>query len=439
VALRGIAALAHHEWAQSCATRLKSQWRSNLVDTLGVPARDGTQAHADVVLAVEQAADGPELERLATSAATSLVGLAVLWWAGGWLPLVITLALLGAAVPLYVRAGRRSETLARDVEQRRALLETRQLDVLQHAPELRALGAVDYGANEIGAISTSEHRLALRAIRVALESSLVTEFLSGVSIGLVAMVVGFHLLDGRISLVRALVAVLVTTELFSHVRRYGVAFHRRDDAARALGLLGASRRDVAGTSSTILLETRSLVTSVHDQPLTLRVAPGERLVVRGPSGVGKTTLLYTLLGWRPARAGSVARTDAAIGFVSAESTLLSGTLRENLTLGANFDDGLVTATLRSLGLVGARFRDLDVELLADGRGLSGGERVRLLLARALLAGPALLVVDDVAGVLDEESRENVRTALAGLHPLAVVEATSGASLLSDVDVIELRP
>jgi len=150
-------------------------------------------------------------------------------------------------------------------------------------------------------------------------------------------------------------------------------------------------------------------------------------------------LLYTLLGWRPARAGSVARTDAAIGFVSAESTLLSGTLRENLTLGANFDDGLVTATLRSLGLVGARFRDLDVELLADGRGLSGGERVRLLLARALLAGPALLVVDDVAGVLDEESRENVRTALAGLHPLAVVEATSGASLLSDVDVIELRP
>jgi ATP-binding cassette subfamily C protein CydD len=130
--------------------------------------------------------------------------------------------------------------------QRRNVLESRQLELLHHAPELRALGAVTYGANEIAAISDSEHVIALRAIRVALESSLVTEFLSGVSIGLVAMVVGFGLLDGRLDLFHALVAVLVTAELFLHVRRYGAEFHRREDAAASLFLL----QDVETTAST---------------------------------------------------------------------------------------------------------------------------------------------------------------------------------------------
>jgi ATP-binding cassette, subfamily C, bacterial CydD len=99
---------------------------------------------------------------------------------------------------------------------------------------------VEYGANEIAAISDSEHAIAMRAIRVALESSLVTEFLSGVSIGLVAMVVGFALLGGRITLEHALIAVLVTSEIFTHVRRYGVEFHRREDSERSLATVGLS-------------------------------------------------------------------------------------------------------------------------------------------------------------------------------------------------------
>ena len=112
---------------------------------------------------------------------------------------------------------------------------------MHHTTELRALGAVELGANEIAAISDSEHAMAIRAIRVALESSLVTEFLSGVSIGLVAMVVGFALLGGRVSLEHALIAVLVTGEIFTHVRRYGVEFHRREDAERSRELLARLR------------------------------------------------------------------------------------------------------------------------------------------------------------------------------------------------------
>jgi ABC-type transport system involved in cytochrome bd biosynthesis fused ATPase/permease subunit len=87
-----------------------------------------------------------------------------------------------------------------------------------------------------------------------------------------------------------------------------------------------------------------------------------------------------------------------------------------------------------------RFEDLDAELLSDGRGLSSGERVRLLLARALLADVALLVLDDVAGVLDPGARDQVRDSLDREERLAIIEATVDTPLLATPSRrIELRP
>jgi ATP-binding cassette subfamily C protein CydD len=440
VALRWALGTFLDEWGESAAVRVRAYWRRRLVSHLALPRSEGERGRGDLALAIDHAANAPSLERLGASAATSVIGVIVVFVAAGWLPFVITVALLALAAPLYQRAGRRSEAMAAQYQERRASLEARQLEVLQHAPELRALGAVTYGANEIAAISDSEHSLALRAIRVALESSLVTEFLSGVSIGLVAMVVGFGLLGGRISLLRALVAVLVTSELFGQVRRFGVEFHRRDDAQRARRVLESLAITPRQPSGDDLLVVEDLVTEAHDHPVSLRMRRGDRVVITGPSGVGKTTLLHTLLGWRSANAGLPLRSGEAVGYVSVESSLLSGTLRENLTLGSAISDEDLFARLGTLGLVGARFEDLDTELLSDGRGMSSGERVRLVLARALLNGSTLLVLDDVAGVLDAASRDDVRAVLEELSDLAVIEATVDTPLLRAATTsIELRP
>jgi ABC-type transport system involved in cytochrome bd biosynthesis fused ATPase/permease subunit len=329
--------------------------------------------------------------------------------------------------------------MAQEYQARRAVLEARQLEILQHAPELRALGAVTYGADEIAAISDSEHALALRAIRVALESSLVTEFLSGVSVGLVAMVVGFGLLEGHLSLVRALTAVLVTAELFTQVRRYGVEFHRREDADRALETLDAEVSDTSVQTPELLI-AHELVTEAHPESVSLHLRSGDRVSVTGPSGVGKTTLLHTLVGWRPPLRGAAQLGSQSVGYVSVESALLSGPLRDNLILDADIPDDTVRERLHSLGLAGPRFDDLDAELLNDGRGLSSGERVRLILARALLAGVSLLVLDDVAGVLDAGARDQVRRALAREETLAIIEATVDTPLIETPSRrIELRP
>ncbi|MCU1362801.1 MAG: hypothetical protein JWM55_629 [Acidimicrobiaceae bacterium] len=427
--LRGSLTLTLDEWGERSASRLRARWRHSLVGHFVTPRRGAERARGDLSLAVDHASQAPSLERLRASAGVSLLGVVVVFIAAGWLPLVITLALLALAAPFYQRAGRRSEAMAQEFQRRRATLEERQLEVLQHAPELRALGAVTYGANEIAAISESEHVLALRAIRVALESSLVTEFLSGVSIGLVAMVVGFGLLGGRLSLLRALIAVLVTSELFVQVRRFGVEFHRRDDAQRALAALYEPPERHAAIAGDELLVATNLVTEASPREVTLCVRAGDRVLVTGPSGSGKTTLLHSLLEWRDVRAGGVERSSAPVGYVDADSTLFSGTLRENVTLGRNVPDNELRERLHSLGLTGARFEVLDAELLSDGRGMSSGERVRLLVARALIARVSLLILDDVAGVLDHDARRSVRAVLANTPSLAVLEATVDTPLL----------
>ncbi len=424
------------EWATHAAARLRHRYRRVVTSLMVRPRREGERGRSDLAHAIEDVSSLPALDVLSASARVASLGLVVLVWAAGLLPLAIVLALLGVAVPLYVRAGRRANAMDADFRARRAVLESRQLELIGHAPDLRALGAVAYGANEIAAISDSEHVIVERAVRVSLSSSLVTEFLAGVSVGLVAMVVGFGLLDGRISLLRALIAVLVTAELFGHVRRYGVAFHRREDATTARAVLDA-RDAIEATSANALLEVEALTTRASDTRVDLRVERGDRVLVSGPSGSGKTTLLHTLIGWATPREGVVRRGAAPIAYVSAESPLLSLSLWDNLTLGEAHERTDVRALLARLGLDGDRFADLDDRLDADGRGLSSGERVRLVLARALLARPALILLDDVAGVLDVANRERVSRLLNEHTDVAIIEATVDTPLLDAHQVVTM--
>ncbi len=440
VVVRVALGLALAAFDDASAARARALARRALAAHLLAPHRANAEGAGDLLVSVEDAAQGATLERLRGAAAASVLGLAVVGYYAGWLALAITVALLGAAGPLYRRAGARAEAAQVAVRLRRARLETRQLEVLRHVPELRGVGALDYGARELGALSDREHEVALSAIRVALESSAVTEFLSGVSVGLVAMVVGFALLGGRLSLSAALVAVLVTGELYVQVRRYGVEFHRRENATTALARLGGltEPRRVAPVGDAVVV-ARDLVTEARPEAVDLALTAGETLLLTGPSGSGKTTLLETLLGWRPPVAGTVERGPGPVAVVTPATALLAVSLRENLTLGRAVDDHEVRALLTALDLAGERFADLDAPLNADGRGLSTGERVRTVLARGLLAGARLVVLDDVGGVLDDDARAAMRAVLARPGGPAVLEATSGVAVLTDAPRRALAP
>ena len=406
-------------WSSRTARRLSQYWRARITTFFVSPSAGASPV--ELTTAIDTVVDGPRLELLRAGAQTSVLGLGLIWWAGGWQAAGIVVALGAIAGPLYYRAGVRSAALEARYHEQRDLLGERQLYLLTHAHEVRALGATRHAADQIVAASQAEHRMAISAIRTALGSSLITEFLGGVSVGLVAMDVGFGLLGGRLSLVRAIVCVLVTADLFGHVRRFGTEFHRREALEAASRALSSALLDPVSVTDGPVLDARDIVTVTRREPVSLRVEDGGRWAVLGPSGIGKTTLAHTVIGWRPVLEGHLARTTHALAYVGPDSALLEGTLRDNVTLGTPVSDERLLDQLSVLGLDASGVSDLDRRLSPDGDGLSSGERARVLLARALLSAPRLLILDDLGGLLDPVARDLVRREIARHPDLAVME------------------
>lgn len=243
---------------------------------------------------------------------------------------------------------------------------------------------------------------------------------------------------GTISVATAAIGVfaaLALAEAVAPVRRALTEIGRMTQAARRIGpALRApdpQASDAPVPASDTGLELRNVAIEVSGRPLfrpvSLSVRPGETVVLQGASGSGKSTLLLmavgalspsrgqvSLFGADPSRLPTETVTESAV-LVTQRAALISGTVAANLRLAAPgaSDDALWAAleatcladTLRGRG-------GLDLRLGARGAGLSGGEARRLVLARAILRTPRLLLLDEPTEGLDEATARRV---MAGLR------------------------
>jgi ATP-binding cassette subfamily B protein len=161
--------------------------------------------------------------------------------------------------------------------------------------------------------------------------------------------------------------------------------------------------------------------SIED--VSFDLAPGKTVAFVGPSGAGKTTLVKLLVGlYRPHKGevrynghlGAAIDLDELreqIGFVTQDTQLFSGTIRENLRFvrPAATDDECYDVLRRAAcdSLLERADRGLDTVLGESGVKVSGGERQRLAIARALLRRPRLLVFDEATSSLDSLTEEEV--------------------------------
>ncbi|EZP36634.1 toxin RTX-I translocation ATP-binding protein [Janthinobacterium sp. HH104] len=183
--------------------------------------------------------------------------------------------------------------------------------------------------------------------------------------------------------------------------------------------------------------------------LNLHIRPGERVGVIGKLGSGKSTLLRLLLNQYGPQSGSVLFDDLAstqleplslrrqIGYVPQDVTLFHGTLRENIELGRSQpDDASLLDAIRLACLddiITQLPNGVATEVGERGERLSGGQRQAVAMARALLAKPTMLLLDEPSSMFDPATEQRLIGRLRSLKDTTIVLVTHRMAMLALVD------
>jgi ATP-binding cassette, subfamily B, bacterial len=375
----------------------------------------------------------------------TLIGaLAMLVWVSPKLTGLVLLIFPFVLAPLFL-FGRRVRQLTASTQDQFAAAVGHAGETLDALETVQAFGRETAASQRFGAavetaFTTSLRRMSARAIMTAMVIALVfggvvVIFWLGVHAGLRGEMSWGSLFQFAFLAVLAAGSVGALGETWGDVQKAAGAMDRicalldaRPGIAappQPRALPSPARGEIVFDDVTFAYPGRSDLPALHG--FTLKVAPGERVALVGPSGAGKTTVFRLLLRFYDPQRGAV-RLDGVdvreadpkqvrerMALVAQDSPLFSGSAMENIRFGredAGPEAARAAATAaQASGFIEALPQGFDTPVGERARGLSGGQRQRLAIARALVREAPVLLLDEATSALDAENEALVQAAL----------------------------
>lgn len=181
------------------------------------------------------------------------------------------------------------------------------------------------------------------------------------------------------------------------------------------------------------------------EDLTMNIYPGDKIAIVGPTGSGKSTLLKLLAGLIAPTGGSATFNGSLpihdvdsrwktrhLAYVNQDSMVFNETLRDNITLHRQWLTSEQVATACRIACVDGRMMSpaagLDTMISEQGMNLSGGQRQKIAIARAVAASPSIILMDEPTSSLDNDTERHIMSALLSSSATCVVVAHRLASI-----------
>ncbi|AEW15456.1 thiol reductant ABC exporter, CydD subunit [Brucella suis 63/252] len=324
------------------------------------------------------------------------------------------------------------------------------LDRLRGLTTIRTFHAVDMTAKRLRENAETLRAKTMAVLRIAFLSSAVLELFAALGVAMVAIYIGFHLLGTlqfgawghKLTLGEGLFILLLAPAFFEPLRDLSAVWHDRaagEAAIDALESLTHHTMPVVGEGGSAEVARCAPSVTLRDvgfrysggpvvlEGFSLDIAAGEHIALLAPSGYGKSTLLALIAGLAAPQAGEITigdtllepRTAVALrkrmSWVGQKPHIFAGSARHNITLGRYADRaaiaGIIDDTTLShvAGVAGNRL------IGENGAGMSGGEALRLALARIAVDPEAdIILADEPTAHLDHETAEKIAENLVRL-------------------------
>ncbi|MDO4609851.1 ABC transporter transmembrane domain-containing protein [Corynebacterium sp.] len=396
---------------------------------------------------------GPYLSGYLPALAATLIAtpaaLVAVWWADAPSALIAVVTL--PLIPLFMwligtlTAGRTARRL-RDL----GLLGDQMLDLVAGLPTLRALHRADAPVAEIRRLSRAHGESTMSVLRIAFLSGMALEFLATLSVALVAVGIGFRLVDGSMTLEAGLIALIIVPEVYAPVRAVGTRFHDAQDGLAALQAIAALLRDDASRAPSDPVPATPAATTAPGgtptsgataEPRAVLPASGLRLVFAGVTAAGRD-------GARPRDLAGIAEPGRVTALAGPNGAGKSTALLAALGIASDGVSGVAAVLSPGGPLRGealwARTAYVPQRPVANRAAVGGGtpraslgERQRAAVAEALAGGADLLLLDEPTAHLDAARAEAMLDDLAAQAAAGatVVVATHDPLVLARADAI----